>query len=82
MQPDPDRIQPVVTKLSLGEQPNDLAYSLAQPPQARIAEVERICAEYHRWKDGAEPRIRKVVRIVQLAHVLAPEDHITRLKSR
>ncbi|MEX0700712.1 MAG: hypothetical protein WD069_01310 [Planctomycetales bacterium] len=67
MQPDFDRIQPVVTKFAFGEQPNDVAYWLSQPPEARLAALERIRREHHRWRYGAEPSFQRVVRIVPIA---------------
>jgi hypothetical protein len=43
----------------------DLKYWQAQPPAARIAELEEIRREYHRWRYGAEPRFQRVYSIIK-----------------
>ena len=55
-------IQPVVTISRIGEEPSDTAYWRQQTPQARLAAVEEIRREYHGWKQGAEPRLQRVIR--------------------
>ncbi len=60
------KIQPVLTISRIGEKPRDVAYWRTQTPQARLAAVEEIRHEYHGWKPGAEPRIQKVLRIIDL----------------
>jgi len=50
----------VVTRVKLGERRSDAAYWRAQPPLARLAALEEIRREYHRWKYGAEPRLQRV----------------------
>jgi hypothetical protein len=40
----------VVTRVKLGERRSDAAYWRAQPPLARLAALEEIRREYHRWK--------------------------------
>jgi len=54
----------VVTRVKLGERQSDAAYWRAQPPLARLAALEEIRREYHRWKYGAEPRLQRVYTIV------------------
>ena len=44
----------------------DRAYWLAQPPGARIAEVERLRREYYGIPvDGAFPRLQRVARVLE-----------------
>jgi len=50
----------VVTRVKLGERQSDTTYWRAQPPLARLAALEEIRREYHRWKYGAEPRLQRV----------------------
>jgi hypothetical protein len=54
-----------VLKTTLHEQANALAYWQAQPYAARLAALEEIRREYHRWRYGAEPRLQRVCRIVR-----------------
>jgi hypothetical protein len=54
----------VVTKVRMYEQESDFAYWQTQSPEARLAALEEIRREYHRWKYGSEPPLRKVVTIV------------------
>lgn len=54
----------VVTKLKLGQEEGDVAYWQAQSPQTRLAALEEIRREYHRWKYGGEPPFRKAVTII------------------
>ncbi len=58
-------IAPVVTRLKMGEKRSDAAYWRAQPYQARLAALEEIRREYHRWRYGAEPRFQRVYTIVK-----------------
>ena len=57
-------IAKVVTKVKFGQDDSDAAYWQAQPPEVRLAALEEIRREYHRWKYGGEPRMRKVVTII------------------
>lgn len=41
-------------------------YWKTKTPQERLAALEEIRREYHQWKYGAEPRLQKVYRIVEL----------------
>ncbi|MGB9870192.1 MAG: hypothetical protein ACPLYD_00810 [Anaerolineae bacterium] len=58
-------IAPVVTRVKMGEKGSDAAYGWAQPYQARLAALEEIRREYHRWRYGAEPRLQRVYTIVK-----------------
>jgi hypothetical protein len=60
----PRQIARVVRKLNLRDQGTDFAYWQAQPAQARLAALEEIRQEYHRWKYGAEPRLQRVCSVV------------------
>lgn len=59
------RIEKVYTKIGLREQRSDFAYWCAQPYHARLAALEQIRQEYHRWRYGAEPRLQRVYSIVK-----------------
>ena len=43
----------------------NLAYWQTQSYEARLAALEEIRREYHRWKYRAEPRFQRVYRIVK-----------------
>ena len=58
-------IAKVVTKVNIHQQTSDLAYWQAQSYQARLAALEEIRQEYHRWRYGAEPRLQRVYSIVK-----------------
>ena len=57
----------VVTKVSIDQQPNDAVYWRTQPFAARLAAVEELRREYHRWKYDAEPRLQRVFTVTQRA---------------
>lgn len=59
------RVQKVYHKVSLHEQKSDFVYWQNQPYQMRLATVEQIRQEYHRWKYGTEPRFQRVYTIVK-----------------
>ncbi|PIZ25944.1 MAG: hypothetical protein COY47_03195 [Chloroflexi bacterium CG_4_10_14_0_8_um_filter_57_5] len=58
-------VQKVVHKINLRDQKSDFAYWQRQPPAARLAALEEIRREYHRWRYGAEPRFQRVYTIVK-----------------
>jgi hypothetical protein len=66
---DPDIAQTgiakVCTKVSIHAQQSDFAYWQAQPYQARLAALEQIRQEFHRWKYGAEPRLQRVYSVAK-----------------
>jgi hypothetical protein len=53
------------TKVSIREQKSDFAYWQTQPYQVRLATLEQIRQEFHRWKYGAEPRLQRVYSIAK-----------------
>lgn len=58
-------IAKVCTKVKLGEQKTDFAYWQTQPYARRLAALEEIRREYHRWKYDAEPGFQRVYSIVK-----------------
>jgi hypothetical protein len=58
-------IEKVVRKVRLDEQENDLAFWRSQSYQARLAALEKIRQEYHRWKYDIDPRFQRVYTIVK-----------------
>jgi hypothetical protein len=58
-------IKPVAVKVNLKSEHSDFAYWQSQSPAARLAALEEIRREYHRWKYDAEPRLQRVYRIAQ-----------------
>ena len=59
------RAEKCYTKVSIRGQKSDLAYWQSQPYQVRLAALEQIRQEYHRWRYGAEPRLQRVYTIVK-----------------
>lgn len=55
----------VVRKVPIGEQPSDFAYWQTQPYQARLAALEQIRQEYHRWRYDSEPRLQRFCQVVK-----------------
>jgi hypothetical protein len=55
----------VIRKVRRGEEPSEFAYWQTQPYQARLAALEEIRQEYHRWRYGFEPRLERVYQIVK-----------------
>ncbi len=58
-------IQPVAHKMKLDEQPSDFAYWQTQSYEARLAALEQIRQEYHRWQHDSQPRLQRFYRIVK-----------------
>lgn len=58
-------VQKVVTKTKLGDKKGDASYWRTQSYAARLAALEEIREEYHRWRYGAEPRLQRVYSIVK-----------------
>jgi len=58
-------IKKVVTKVKLSDKKTDSAYWREQSYSARLAAVEEIRQEYHRWRYGAEPGFQRVYTIVK-----------------
>ena len=60
------RMKKVVTKTTLNSQPNDLAYWLAQPVEARFAALEMLRQQAHAHIPEAEQRLQRVYSVTQL----------------
>jgi len=58
-------IQKHVVRVALGRQPSDFAYWQSQPYLARLAALEQIRQEYHRWRYGAQPGFQRVCRVAK-----------------
>ena len=58
-------IAKVVKKVRLGSEDRAVEYWRTQPYQARLAALEQIRQEYHRWKKDAQPGFQRVYRIVK-----------------
>ena len=58
-------IQKCLTKVSLRDAKSDFAYWQSQPYLTRLAALEQIRTEYHRWRYGAQPRLQRVYSIVK-----------------
>lgn len=59
------KIEKVVTKVPISARKNDFAYWQTRPYAERLAALEEIRREYHRWKYGAEPRLERVLTIIK-----------------
>jgi hypothetical protein len=58
-------IKKIVTKVKLNDKKTDSAYWRKQSYSARLAALEEIRQEYHRWRFGAEPGFQRVYTIVK-----------------
>ena len=58
-------IKRIYTKVNIGDQKSDFAYWQTQPYALRLAALEEIRQEFHRWKYGAEPRLQRVYSIAK-----------------
>jgi len=58
-------IKPTYALVRISEQKSDFAYWQTQPYELRLAALEQIRQEFHRWKYGAEPRLQRVYSIVK-----------------
>ena len=52
-------------KVNIHSQKSDFAYWQTRSYQERLAALEQIRREYHRWRYGAEPRFQRVYTIVK-----------------
>ena len=59
------KVQQTVNTIKVGQQTNDFAFWQTQPHELRLATLEQIRQEYHRWKYGTEPRLQRVYSIVK-----------------
>jgi hypothetical protein len=60
-------IQKVVRKYALDEEPSDRVAWRHVAPAERLAALESIRSEFHRWRYGAEPRLQRVARVTRSA---------------
>ena len=58
-------IAKVAHKFSIQDQPKDALYWRPRPYEERLAALEQIRQEYHRWKYGGEAEFQRVYRIVK-----------------
>ncbi len=59
------KVQKKVNKIKVDQQTSDFAYWQSQSHELRLATLEQIRQEYHRWKYGTEPRLQRVYSIVK-----------------
>ena len=59
------KINEVVIRKQLKQVDTDVIYWRDQRYQDRLAELEEIRQEYHRWKDDVQPGLQRVYRIVK-----------------
>jgi len=59
------KVQAVVIKKGLTEPNQDVLYWQEQPYTARLAALEEIRQEYHRWKNDVQPRLQRVCCIIK-----------------
>jgi hypothetical protein len=59
------KIIEVAIKKQLRQLDTDAMYWRSQPYEARLAALEEIRQEYHRWKDDVQPGFQRVYRIVK-----------------
>ncbi|MCX7420758.1 MAG: hypothetical protein NT013_14625 [Planctomycetia bacterium] len=55
----------VVRKRRLDDPDDDVEYWRSRPPEERIAALEEIRSQYHRWMGNAEQRFQRVFSIVK-----------------
>ena len=61
----PEGIQRVVTITTMHNAKSDFAYWQAQSYLVRLAALEQIRQEYHRWRHGAQPGFQRVCSIIK-----------------
>jgi len=59
------QIKKIVTRVNLSDKKTDAAYWRTQSYAQRLAALEEIRQEYHRWRYGAEPGFQRVYTIVK-----------------
>ncbi len=59
------KVQAVVIKKGLTEPNLDVLYWQEQPYTARLAALEEIRQEYHRWKNDVQPGLQRVSCIIK-----------------
>jgi hypothetical protein len=61
----PRQIVKVVTKKDLRASSSDFAYWQSRPYLERLAVLEEIRQEYHRWKNDLQPGFQRVYHIIK-----------------
>jgi hypothetical protein len=61
----PENFQRVVTITTLRNSKSDFAYWQTQPYLVRLAALEQIRQEYHRWRHGVQPGFQRVYTITK-----------------
>lgn len=59
------QIAKVMVKKPLSQPSSDFAYWQSRPYQERLAALEEIRQEYHRWKNDVQPGLQRVYRIIK-----------------
>jgi hypothetical protein len=59
------QIQAVVKIVALEDSTSDFAFWQTQSYTARLAALEEIRQEYHRWRGDAQPGFQRVYRIIK-----------------
>jgi hypothetical protein len=59
-------IEKVVNKAKISDKKTDSAYWRTLSYSARLAALEEIRQEYHRWRYGGETKMKKVAKLIQL----------------
>ena len=59
------KVQQAVNTIIVDQQTNDFAFWQTQPHELRLATLEQIRQEYHRWKYGTEPGFQRVYTIIK-----------------
>jgi len=67
----PMTIEAIARNVPLSQRSDDAAYWRSVPAWERLAALEAIRREYHRWKQDAEPRLQRVCTIGSIADLEA-----------
>ena len=60
-----EKVEKTVRIMKISEQGNDFNYWQNQSPELRLAALEQIRQEYHRWKYGTEPGFQRIYSVVK-----------------
>jgi hypothetical protein len=74
------QVRESVVKIAMWEHESDFAYWQTQPYAARLAALEQIRQEYHRWQYGVQPRFQRVYRIVKFRNLKGNKKSVKRLQ--
>lgn len=59
------KIEKVIRKSKLTDKKTDALYWRSLPASARLAALEELRQEYHRWRYSAEPGFQRVYRVIK-----------------